>query len=71
MIYKNSLALTLKTEFKIPIIKAKMIAMNNETYEKAVEFLAHTSEGWCRDILDYRDSEELKELRKKYGNYKK
>jgi len=71
MIYKNSLALTLKTEFKIPIIKAKMIAMNDKTYEKAVEFLAYTSEGWRRDILDYRDSGELKELRKKYGNYKK
>jgi len=69
--HKNTLALMLKTEFKIPIMKAKVIAMNEETYEKAVEFLAYTYEGWCWNILDYRDSEELKELRKKYGNYQK
>ena len=66
----NAIALMLKTEFKIPIMKAKIIAMTQETYEDAIEFLAHTKDGWCWHILDYKDSDELKQLRKKHGNDK-
>jgi len=67
----NSLALMLKAEFKIPIIKAKIIAINEKTYNSAIEFLAQTSEDWCWNIPNYRDSGELKELRNKNGHSKK
>jgi len=71
MHYKNNLATMLRTEFRIPIMKAKMIAMNEGTYENAIKFLAGTEEGWCWSVLDYRDSDELKKLRRDYGNNQK
>ena len=66
MVQSKQLAMHIKQKYKIPLMKAKMIAIETGTFEKADEYLANTKEGWCWAILDYRDSDELKELRKSY-----
>jgi hypothetical protein len=58
----------LKQEYQLPMMKAKMLFKNCESYNEALNTLAQTKEGWCWNLLDYRDSEELIQLRKNYKN---
>ncbi len=54
----------LRVIYSIPMMKAKMICINCKSFEEAEKKLAETEENWCWNLLDYRDSEELKNLKK-------
>jgi len=58
----------LKQEYQLPMMKAKMLFKDCNNYDEALEILAQTEKGWCWNLLDYRDSEELIQLRKDYKN---
>ena len=57
----------LKQEYHLPMMKAKMLFKDCENYDEALSVLAATKEGWCWNLLDYRDSDELIQLRKRYN----
>ena len=60
----------LKQEYQLPMMKAKMLFKDCNNYDEALEILAQTEKSWCLNLLDYRDSEELIQLRKDYKKIK-
>jgi hypothetical protein len=61
----------LRKLYKIPALKARELDKKFNTFAEMQEHLAQTDENWCYSFLDYRDSEELKELRRNYAKGKK
>jgi len=60
----NEFTKELIKEYHLPMMRAKMLFEGCKNYDEALRVLALTEENWSWSILDYRDSEELKNLRK-------
>lgn len=57
----------LKDDYGLPILVARRIVEENQTYDACLYYLANTDENWLYyTYLDYKESKALKQLRKTY-----
>ena len=65
----TALIIRLRDDYGLPLLVARKIVADFETYDSCIHFLANTKKGWLdRVYLDYRESAELAALRKNYNN---